>query len=90
MHLIFLIIQLKQLLSLRYSVNFGTKLEQNLEQNWNKIWNKIGTKFGTKLEQNLEQNWNKIWNNGTIQQGGDTPLYRVQLSSSTGQNKVNG
>ena len=23
-------------------------------------------------------------------QGGDTPLYRVQLSSSTGQNKVNG
>ena len=22
-------------------------------------------------------------------QGGDTPLYRVQLSSSTGQNKVN-
>ena len=26
---------------------------------------------------------------GTVQ-GGDTPLYRVQLSSSTGQNKVNG
>ena len=24
------------------------------------------------------------------EQGGDTPLYRVKLSSSTGQNKVNG
>ena len=24
-----------------------------------------------------------------LTQGGDTPLYRVQLSSSTGQNKVN-
>ena len=26
----------------------------------------------------------------TKPQGGDTPLYRIQLSSSTGQNKVNG
>ena len=32
----------------------------------------------------------RVSRDACIGQGGDTPLYRVQLSSSTGQDKVNG
>ena len=42
----------------------------------------------TSLCQNSTQKVCYVW--GQKKQQGDTPLYRVQLSSSTGQNKVNG